>query len=171
MAKMYSVTTDAVRIPYSFQCEKCGKSQSKTCIRQGANDVGLSPEAAQRKCLDSVKKGIVKLKNAADKGDYSWISTDPCPDCGYIQSWQLKAQTSGTRYITVGLILLLVVDMACISGLILGTPKALAWIITALLLICTGLLLRAILLRKSRIGKTQRTNRSFRPEVIWPDLL
>jgi hypothetical protein len=171
MAKMYSVTTDAIRIPYSFQCEKCGKYHSKTCIKQGANDVGLSPEAAQRKGLDSFKKGIVKLKNAADKGDYSWISTDPCPDCGYTQSWQLKAQTSETRYLTLGLILLLVVDMACISELILGTPKALAWIIAAFLLICTGLLLRAILLRNRRIGKTQRTNQSFRPEVKWPNLL
>lgn len=171
MAKMYSVTTDAIRIPYSFQCENCGKYHTSTCIKQGANDVGLSPETAQKKVLDSFKKGIVKLKNAADRGDFSWISTDPCPDCGYIQSWQLKAQKSETRYITLGLILLLGIDMACISGLILGTPEVLAWVITAFPLLCTGLLLRSFILRKRRIEQTPRTNQFFRPEVEWPNLL
>jgi hypothetical protein len=170
MAKMYSVTTNAIRIPYSFQCEKCGKYHARTCIKQGANDVGLSPTTAQRRALESFKKDIVKLKNAADKGDFSWISTDPCPDCGYIQSWQLKAHKSETRYIVLGLSLLLVVDMACISGLLLGTPKTLAWIIAAFLLICTGLLMRTFVLRNKRIGKTPRANQAFRPEVEWPNL-
>lgn len=170
MAKMYSVTTDAIRISYSFQCENCGKHHSRICTKQGPTDVGLSPDAAQKKALDNIRKKVLKLKDAAERGDFSWISTDPCPDCGYTQSWQRRAQKSETRYITLGLILLLALDLACISGLILGTPNAIAWLIAVLLLASTGFLLRSSILRKSRIEQAPNANHSFHPEVEWPYL-
>jgi predicted RNA-binding Zn-ribbon protein involved in translation (DUF1610 family) len=169
MPKMYSVSINSIRIPYSFQCENCGKQHTRTCIKTGATEVGLSPEGAQKKALESVNKIYLKLRNAADRGDFSWISTDTCPDCGYTQSWQKKAEKSETRYITLGFILLIVLDLACISGLFLGTPNALAWILAGLFLVCTGLLLRTLILRKRRIGQSPRANQSYHPEVEWPN--
>jgi predicted RNA-binding Zn-ribbon protein involved in translation (DUF1610 family) len=168
---MYSVSINSIRIPYSFQCENCGKHHTRTCVKAGATEVGLSPEGAQKKALESVNKKVVKLRNAADRSDFSWISADSCPDCGFTQSWQKKAERSATRNLTLGFILLLVLDLACISGVLTGTPTTLAWILAGLFLVCTGFFLRTLLLRKRRIGQSARANQSLQPEVQWPNLV
>lgn len=168
---MFSSSTDKIRILYSFDCENCNKHHSRTYTVPGVTEVGLSPESAQKKAFNSIRKAVGKLKVAADSGDFYWVSPEPCPDCGYSQSWQRQAQKSVTRFITIILFILLVLDMACISGLILGTPEPLAWLIVAFLLVLTGLFLRSLILMKRRHRQTPRLNQSAHPQVEWPNLL
>ncbi len=171
MSNMYSASINTIRIPYSFQCENCGKQHARTCIRPGATEVGLSPESAHKKALDSVIKKIVKLRNAADGGDFSWIPAEACPDCGNTQSWQKKAERSQTRSLTFWFILFLVLDLACIYLLSPGSGTVYGWILTGLFVVCTGLLLRTLIRRKRRIGRSAQANQSLRPQVEWPHLV
>ena len=170
MANMYNALSGTIRIPYSFICEYCGKTQLRTHTVSAVTEVGLSPELAREKALKGIGNKVFKLKVAAEAGDFYWVSPDPCPDCGHTQFWQLKAQKSVTRTLMIWLIILLVLDMVNISGLILGTPVPLAWVLTAFFLVITGLLLRSLIRMKKRYGVAPSANRSGSPKVDWPVL-
>jgi len=168
----HTSTTETIHIPYSFQCEKCGKQHAKTLTIPGGVGVAImSEKAAQRRALDDVRKRIAKFKNAADRDDYSWLPSVPCPDCSYTQSWQVKALKSELRgYGFLGIVLVIALDILCITVLVLTKPNFLLWLSAGLALVGTIMLVGYLIRKSNRIRRMPRAPHSLKPNVEWPEL-
>jgi hypothetical protein len=168
--KVYSSTRGNIRIPYRFQCEKCGKLQEKVKVIRGGQGSSMDLRKAQEKALRDLSKRMSKYADAAARGDYLWLGAEPCSECGYIQSWQVKAYRASVRRNILGLVLLLSIDGLFLYGLIFSTPNWLGWVVSFLFFGGTILLLRSILLRAAKLKQGPRLQQSNKPELKWPNL-
>lgn len=171
MAEMFFGRTGPIRIPYVYVCQNCGSRQTGTQLLSGANEAALSAESAQRKAARSLHATWLRVRSLSDRDDYSWLSAQPCPVCGHLQSWQVKASESqrkyNSRYMVGTLVALIILDLLCISTFVFSSPKPVVWAFLALLLLGTGLLIWGFR-RRGKAPPVARQHTSLRPEINWP---
>ncbi len=93
--------TAYVEVPYSFQCEHCGKNSGsmKAVISAEATDVTyvtdkLDEQRADKLCMEAQERLVRKIRNIhkgiVEKKIYPKEFHDKCPFCHHPQSWAVS---------------------------------------------------------------------------------
>lgn len=120
--------TEKANVPYSFQCEQCGKESGPlTAVIIGpeatynSNFKTLSPDREEKLCREAHGKLVRKLqgthRDVVEKKIFSMEFKDQCPFCQQPQSWAvsgLKKKMYGNPAVCLGLgTIIALIALAC----------------------------------------------------------
>jgi len=179
MAVAYTTYKSEAKIPfhYHFVCEHCGKDSGMLSAQVlGIADINISGKGRpsldqqmelQTRAQASAKAALQAKINGAEKGRYGEGVSSKCPNCGKIQSWELRS--GRWKPLINALQGLLAGFLIMIFASIFGKEAGSATVICMPIGLGIGLIFGLIQRTRAKIDSTKTTTRN-KPEFIWPNI-
>jgi hypothetical protein len=162
----------SLEITAQVTCESCDHKYIIKHWAWGSSNPSLNQNIAKKKSINKLIKDISKLQARAAANDFEWLQPWTCPQCGYLQSWAVKATALNKQGMVYSIPVIAIIFLAASIYNFLRSPvgitAGLIWLLIGIIIV-TGLTI--VFIQSNNQLKKPRVSLALKPEITWPHIV